>query len=59
LRGTHFRDHLLFPEAELITDTQNHPATRHLPARWRKADEWYNFKQSVRGKESSGIGNAQ
>lgn len=54
--GTHFRDHTLFPdhtpEAELITENASHPTTQHLPARWRKVDEWYNFKQNVRGKDS-------
>ena len=54
--GTHFRDHTLYPEhtpvAEIVTDTQTHPTTKHLPARWQKADEWYNFMQSVRGKDS-------
>lgn len=56
LLGTHFRDHPLYPEhtpdAELITDTRTHPTTRHLPARWHKVDEWYNFKKSVRGQDS-------
>lgn len=56
LLGTHFRDHPLYPEhtpvAEIITDVRDHPTTRHLPAKWRRADEWYNFKQSVRGKDS-------
>ncbi|GAB4011391.1 hypothetical protein GCM10028808_24820 [Spirosoma migulaei] len=54
--GTHFRDHPLYPEhtpeAEVITDVRNHPTTKHLPAKFRRADEWYNFKQSVRGKDS-------
>ncbi|ROP35794.1 ThuA domain-containing protein [Saccharothrix texasensis] len=27
-----------------------HESTRHLPDRWRKAEEWYNFKPSMRGK---------
>lgn len=54
--GTHFRDHPLYPEhtpdAEVITDNRTHPTTQHLPAKWHKVDEWYNFKQSVRGKDS-------
>lgn len=53
LLGTHFRDHPVLPNptpnAELITDDRTHPATRHLPARWRKTDEWYDYRQSVRG----------
>ncbi|GAB3705089.1 hypothetical protein GCM10027592_37120 [Spirosoma flavus] len=54
--GTHFRDHPLYPEhtpeAEIITDDRTHPTTKHLPEKWRRKDEWYNFKQSVRGKDS-------
>ncbi len=54
--GTYFRDHTLLPahtpEAEVVTDDRTHPATRHLPARWRAADEWYNYTESVRGKDS-------
>jgi type 1 glutamine amidotransferase len=55
LLGTHFRDHTLFPEqlpqAELVTEVRDHATTRHLPERWRKSDEWYNFNASIRGKE--------
>ncbi|MDJ1481159.1 ThuA domain-containing protein [Cytophagaceae bacterium YF14B1] len=54
LIGTHFRDHTLFPEqlpeAVLVTEIKDHPATKHLPIHWKKSDEWYNFKQNVRGK---------
>ncbi len=51
LIGTYFRDHTLFPQtpaAELITENSDHPATATLPARWRKVDEWYNFRQNPR-----------
>ncbi|MEU4769357.1 ThuA domain-containing protein [Actinosynnema sp. NPDC023794] len=27
-----------------------HESTRHLPDRWQKAEEWYNFKPGMRGK---------
>ncbi|MBB5802829.1 glucose/arabinose dehydrogenase/PKD repeat protein [Saccharothrix ecbatanensis] len=27
-----------------------HESTRHLPDRWQKVEEWYNFKPSMRGK---------
>lgn len=54
--GTHFRDHPLLPkqtpEAEIITEDRTNLTTCHLPSRWRKTDEWYNFKQDVRGKDS-------
>ncbi len=53
--GTRFRDHTILPwltpEAELITEIKDHPATKHLPATWTKVDEWYNFTSSVRGKQ--------
>ncbi|MBB5791907.1 ThuA domain-containing protein [Jiangella mangrovi] len=26
-----------------------HPSTTHLPQRWNRADEWYNFSTNVRG----------
>ncbi|SDU61457.1 Glucose/arabinose dehydrogenase, beta-propeller fold [Jiangella alkaliphila] len=26
-----------------------HPSTTHLPQRWERADEWYNFSANVRG----------
>ncbi|WP_158564241.1 ThuA domain-containing protein [Jiangella anatolica] len=26
-----------------------HPSTTHLPQRWARADEWYNFSTNVRG----------
>ena len=55
LLGTHFKSHTLFPkhiaEAEINTETSSHTATKHLPKRWAKRDEWYNFKSNVRGKE--------
>lgn len=57
--GAHFRDHTLFPRhtpwAEVVTETRDHPATRHLPPRWRKRDEWYNFTRSVRGLDSARV----
>ena len=55
LLGTHFRDHPLLPhisDAEIITDDSRDPTTLHLPSKWHKTDEWYNFKQDVRGKKN-------
>jgi type 1 glutamine amidotransferase len=51
--GTHFRDHSLFPhtpEGTIVTERRNHYTTSHLPERWKKTEEWYNFKDSIRGK---------
>ncbi|PSL06983.1 glucose/arabinose dehydrogenase [Haloactinopolyspora alba] len=30
-------------------EDQTHPSTQHLPQRWDRADEWYNFSTNVRG----------
>ncbi|MDX1907348.1 MAG: ThuA domain-containing protein [Bacteroidia bacterium] len=51
LVGTHFRDHTLFPqlpEAVVVTEDTAHPATSHLPPRWSRVDEWYNYKSNPR-----------
>lgn len=32
-----------------VTDTL-HPSTQGLPSRWERAEEWYNFDSSMRGK---------
>jgi glucose/arabinose dehydrogenase/PKD repeat protein/type 1 glutamine amidotransferase len=31
-------------------EDRTHPSTRHLPQRWNRADEWYNFSANVRGE---------
>lgn len=52
LIGGYFRDHSMrphMPEATIITEDRNHPTTKHLPASWRRADEWYNYKRNPRG----------
>ncbi|MBE9462157.1 ThuA domain-containing protein [Dyadobacter subterraneus] len=54
LLGTRFKSHTLIPSqitsAEIITEEKNHLATKHLPARWYKKDEWYNFKDVIRNR---------
>lgn len=30
-------------------EDQTHASTSHLPERWNRADEWYNFSRNVRG----------
>ena len=52
LRAT-FVGHTLFPQFQtgvLDIEDRNHPATRHLPARWQWFDEWYSFEQSPRSR---------
>lgn len=46
LVGAYFEDHPNHPnvrEAVVEVVDANHPATKMLPARWERADEWYNF----------------
>ena len=44
LVGAYFKNHPKQQEAELhVTDPTN-IATSHLPATWKRFDEWYNFK---------------
>ena len=37
-----------FQEATVVVEDREHPATRHLPARWVRTDEWYSFEASPR-----------
>jgi cytochrome c len=31
-------------------EDRTHPSTSHLPQRWQRADEWYNYSANVRGE---------
>jgi type 1 glutamine amidotransferase len=44
LVGAYFSDHPAQQEATLKVLNPNTIATQHLPADWRRKDEWYNFK---------------
>jgi cytochrome c len=44
LVGAYFADHPAIQPAELLVADASHPATAGLPARWARADEWYNFR---------------
>jgi cytochrome c len=43
LVGAYFRSHPAIQRATLIVTDRDHPSTAHLPARWTREDEWYNF----------------
>jgi len=47
LGGARFRNHppgrLQFQRATVTVEDASHPATRGVPARWTRTDEWYNF----------------
>ncbi|MEU3270998.1 ThuA domain-containing protein [Saccharomonospora sp. NPDC006951] len=49
--GAHMPSHSpgVLPGTAYVTDNQ-HASTSGLPQRWERAEEWYNFDQSMRGK---------
>jgi type 1 glutamine amidotransferase len=44
LVGAYFKSHPKQQEAVLNVVDQTNIATKHLPATWKRFDEWYNFK---------------
>ena len=49
LVGATFESHPAVQEAALTVADPDHPATRALPARWVRTDEWYDFQEAPRG----------
>jgi cytochrome c len=49
LVGAYFKSHPKPQQAAVIVKNKKHPATRHLPDRWMRTDEWYNYKSIVPG----------
>ena len=47
LVGGYFISHPAIQEAKLRVMDAKDPATAHLPAEWKRTDEWYNFKALV------------
>jgi type 1 glutamine amidotransferase len=43
LLGARFAGHPDFQRAEIDVRSHSHPAMAHLPARWVRDDEWYDF----------------
>lgn len=43
LVGAYFLNHPEVQEAEIEVVISDHPSTAHLPIRWKRTDEWYNF----------------
>jgi cytochrome c len=46
LVGVYFRRHPAIQRATLFVD-RSHLSTAHLPVRWQRTDEWYNFRQEL------------
>lgn len=44
LVGGYFLSHPEIQSATIDVLNKEHPSTQHLPERWERTDEWYNFK---------------
>lgn len=44
LVGAYFVDHPEIQEAEIDVKMPKHPSVAHLPEKWVRTDEWYNYK---------------
>jgi type 1 glutamine amidotransferase len=47
LVGTYFRRHPAIQSATLNVVDASHGSTRHLPIKWTRTDEWYNFTHDL------------
>ncbi|NRA76011.1 MAG: ThuA domain-containing protein [Planctomycetes bacterium] len=45
LMGAYFSGHPRVQQATIEVKNREHPATAHLPEKWVRTDEWYNFKK--------------
>jgi cytochrome c len=49
LSGGQFRSHPAgTPQATIDVEDGSHASTAHLPARWTRVDEWYNYERNPR-----------
>jgi type 1 glutamine amidotransferase len=46
LLGAYFQSHPQIQPATIDVVDSRHPSTRHLPPRWQRTDEWYNFRSA-------------
>ena len=44
LVGAYFNSHPAIQQATIKVADQVHPASEHLPDRWVRTDEWYNYR---------------
>ena len=49
LVGAYFKQHPAQQDATIKVADKNHPATKHLPDRWNRFDEWYDYRANPRG----------
>ncbi|MEC9476693.1 MAG: ThuA domain-containing protein [Planctomycetota bacterium] len=45
MMGAYFAGHPRVQQATIDVKNQKHPAMAHLPKKWIRTDEWYNFKK--------------
>jgi glucose/arabinose dehydrogenase/type 1 glutamine amidotransferase len=50
LVGAAFKSHPATQQATINVVDRTHPATAHLPARWVRTDEWYDYRENPRGR---------
>ena len=50
LVGAYFQSHPAVQEGTIKVADRVHPSTTHLPARWERTDEWYNYQANPRGQ---------
>jgi cytochrome c len=49
LVGGAFKSHPAVQQATIRVTDRTHPATSHLPERWIRTDEWYDYRENPRG----------
>lgn len=52
LVGGYFKSHPRIQPADVVVEDRDHPSTRHLDERWRRTDEWYNYRENPRERSS-------
>ena len=50
LVGAYFENHPAIQPGTIKVADRVHPSTAHLPARWERTDEWYNYQANPRGE---------
>lgn len=49
LVGAYFKGHPEVQQAEIIVNMPDHMTVEHLPRKWERTDEWYNYKDINKG----------
>ncbi|MHC5115300.1 MAG: ThuA domain-containing protein, partial [Planctomycetota bacterium] len=50
LVGAYFKSHPAVQDATILVTDRAHPSTSHLPPRWQRRDEWYDYRDNPRGR---------